>query len=334
MCLYTNNQKPFVAKRNYIVYKYLRKEGNNYVTPFQEKIVRLQDTIKAELKTNYDNDNGHRIMVGAGFVHAVLREYKNYDIAFKAIIKKGTEFYIGEDISDICAREIFITDEVVNEFPPLYEVMKPIIEDFIDDIFETEEKSCGSYRLANGTYVSPKAIFKQTIKLNDEVIGVVNFIKDNTTNIVGLDERKLSWCEIEYNKMVSVNKNNNINAQFDYDGKKNTKDVVSHKTYLEENYPAFYWCNNYVTKGTNKGDWYIGGCGEVKHLLYYNEFKINVALLILQTIQNNVNLIKKGFMWSSSEHNIYHAWTLYTSSVNFYCHSKNNQHWVRPFAAF
>ena len=192
MCLYTINRKPFVAKRDYIVYKYLRKEGNNYVTPFQEKIVRLQDTIKAELKTNYENDNGHRIMVGAGFVHAVLREYKNYDIAFKAIIKKGTEFYIGEDISDICAREIFITDEVVNEFPPLYEVMKPIIEDFIDDIFETEEKSCGSYRLANGTYVSPKAIFKQTIKLNDEVIGVVNFIKDNTTNIVGLDERKLS----------------------------------------------------------------------------------------------------------------------------------------------
>ena len=113
----------------------------------------------------------------------------------------------------------------------------------------------------------------------------------------------------------------------------NQKPFVAKRNYIVYKYLRKEG-NNYVTKGTNKGDWYIGGCGEVKHLLYYNEFKINVALLILQTIQNNVNLIKKGFMWSSSEHNIYHAWTLCTSSVNFYCHSKNNQHWVRPFAAF
>ena len=336
MCLYTINRKPFVAKRDYIVYKYLRKEGNNYVTPIQEKKVSLNDTIKAELRTNYNNDSviDYKIMVGSGFVHAVLCENESFNncIVFKAIIKKGTEFYISDSITDICAREIFITDEVVNEFPSLYDVMKPIIENFIDDIFETEEKSCGSYRLADGTYVSPKAIFRQTINLDDEVIGVVNFINDNTTNVVGLEERKLSWCNLEYNKID--NEKNYIRAKFDYDGKKNTKDVVSYKNYSEENYPAFYWCTNYVTKGTNKGDWYIGGCGEVEHLIYYNMFKVNVALLILQPIQNNVNLIKEGFVWSSSNWNKYTAWGLYCSSGYIYGSGKNSQNQVRPFATF
>lgn len=318
MCLYTSNKKPFVAKRDYIVYKYLTKAGTTYFTPYQgTKIERFNDTLKAEITSYYSYNEGYKFSVADGFIHAVLCKNEGLDygncIAFKAIIKKGTEFYIGDGLCDICARELFITDEVVKEFPSLYDVMKPIIEDFIDDIFETEETSCGSYRMANGTYVSPKAIFKKTIKLNDEVIGIVNCIKDNTTNVVGLADRKLSWCNIEYDKIDNVTKNKKtsfFSAERDYNGKKNTKDVVSHKNYSEKNYPAFAWCDNYVTKGTNKGDWYIGGCGEVKELICHHMFKVNVALFILQSIQNNVNLIKDGFMWSSSEREKDTAWIL------------------------
>ena len=343
MCLYTSNKKRFVAKRDYIVYKYLTKEGTTYFTPYQQtKIERLNNTLKAEITTYYSYNESYKFSMADGFIHAVLCKNEDLDygncIAFKAIIKKGTAFYIGDGLCDICARELFITDEVVKEFPSLYDVMKPIIEDFIDDIFETEETSCGSYRMANGTYVSPKAIFKQTFNLNDEIIGVVNCITDNTTNVVGLEERKLSWCNIEYDKIDDVTKNKKTSvysAEMDYNGKKHTKDVVSHKNYSEENYPAFAWCDNYVTKGTNKGDWYIGGCGEVKELICHHMFKVNVALLILQSIQNNVNLIKDGFMWSSSERGKDTAWILdQCTGVTYGQTYKKFSGQVRPFTTF
>lgn len=343
MCLYTSNKKPFVAKRDYIVYKYLLKEGTTYFTPYQGiEIERLNNTLKAEIITYRSCNIGYKLSIANGFIHAALCKDEELDfgncIAFKAIIKKGTEFYIGDGLCDICARELFITDEVVKEFPSLYNVMKPIIADFIDDIFETEEKSCGSYRMANGTYISPKDVFKQTTKLNDEVIGIVNFIKNNTTNVVGLEEKNLVWCSLKYENRDIVIKNSKISvcqAKKDYNGKKNTIDVVSHKNYSEESYPAFAWCDNYVTKGTNKGDWYIGGCGEIKELVCYNMFKINIALLILQSIQNNINLIKEGFIWSSSESSRYTAWVLHSCACIPYSQTnKNLDGQVRPLAIF
>lgn len=343
MCLYTSNKKPFVAKRDYIVYKYLTKKGTTYFTPYQyTKIERLNYTLKAEITSYFSYNGGYKFSVADGFIHAVLCKNEELDygncIAFKAIIKKGTVFNIGDGLCDICASELFITDEVVKEFPSLYDVMKPIIEDFIDDIFETEETSCGSYRMADGTYVSPKAIFKQTFNLNDEIIGVVNCIKDNTTNVVGLEERRLLWCNIEFDKMDNVTKNRETSvysAERDYNGKKNTKDVVSHKNYSEENYPAFAWCDNYVTKGTNKGDWYIGGCGEVKELICHHMFKVNVALVILQSIQNNVNLIKDSLMWSSTEYDKGTGWILNQCTGDSYGGTKKNfSGQVRPFTTF
>lgn len=342
MCLFSRNRKPFVAKRDYIVYKYLCKKDATYFTPCQHTEVKINDSIKADSNTIYENDYcSYKISVGSGFVHAMLCKEYYFDAtceAYKAIIKKGTEFYIGDGLCDICAREIFITDEIVTEFPSLYEVMKPIIEDFIDDIFDTEEKGSGSYCLANGTYVSPKAVFKKTANLNDEVIGIVNFIKDNTTNVVGLEEKNLTWCTMGRNKTDIVTENPIINYHStgnDYNGKKHTKDVVSHTTYSEENYPLFHWCVNYVTKGTNKGDWYIGGCGEVKELIRYNMFKVNVALLILQSIQDNVDLIHiMNWMWSSAEHNHNFVWSLHPETGVIICFNKRSQHTVRPFITF
>ena len=37
MCLYTSNKKRFVAKRDYIVYKYLTKEGTTGSTIRRQK---------------------------------------------------------------------------------------------------------------------------------------------------------------------------------------------------------------------------------------------------------------------------------------------------------
>lgn len=66
------------------------------------------------------------------------------------------------------------------------------------------------------------------------------------------------------------------NALADFDGKKNTEDIVAECDKIkkliwklletnEEDYPAATCCNMYYTIGTKQGDWYLPSCGELAH---------------------------------------------------------------------
>lgn len=51
-------------------------------------------------------------------IHAYIRPV--YDLCFKAIIPKGTEFWIDQNKHEICARKLFITDQEI-QFKCVYD---------------------------------------------------------------------------------------------------------------------------------------------------------------------------------------------------------------------
>ena len=134
MCLYIGKKLPLVAKKDIVVYKYLDVSDGDYKTPYQDTPVTLNETLVAN-RVNYlckELYNGkHSISEGA--IHACLstKREKMGDVALKAIIKKGTTFYVQDDFAEIAATELFITDEEINcdiGSPDLIDVAKLYIE--------------------------------------------------------------------------------------------------------------------------------------------------------------------------------------------------------------
>ena len=116
----------------------------------------------------------------------------------------------------------------------------------------------------------------------------------------------------------------------DFDGEGNTKAVLSHYTYSPERYPAFALIANYQTKGTKKGDWHMGAAGEIIAIGRDNQFKINLAMALL----DNATMIDYEWLWSSSEYTGSNAWGLDPSDGNVDRNNKYGSLRVRAFAAF
>ena len=134
MCLYIGKKLPLVAKKDIVVYKYVNQYSGNYMTPYQYTPVTLNETLVAKTKrANCLCKNFEKYSIGEGAIHACLstKREKMGDVALKAIIKKGTTFYVQDDFAEIAATELFITDEEINcdiDSPDLIYVAKLYIE--------------------------------------------------------------------------------------------------------------------------------------------------------------------------------------------------------------
>lgn len=112
MCLITNNSKPLIAKKNIAVYKILDKDMYSIFYGYEYKLNQLN-------KTHINIEKaGHLFKINSGFhayhnkidvIDHFFKHHLNhsYYMICKAVIPKGSEYYIGDD-RDIVSNQLII----------------------------------------------------------------------------------------------------------------------------------------------------------------------------------------------------------------------------------
>lgn len=109
-------------------------------------------------------------------------------------------------------------------------------------------------------------------------------------------------------------------------GKSNTSKIVSQYG-NNTNYAAGY-CANYVTQGTNKGDWYLPSMGEL-NLLYKVKSVVNATLRLLDR-----SVFSEYYHWSSNEYGYNsRSWEL-DMRGGYGDYGKNGSFFVIPVLAY
>ena len=307
MCLYIGYKKPFVAKSDIIVYKYVNKKDGKYYTACRKYPVTTNEVMKADGNGDVVLNCFNKYRIEGGVIHACTTTFDNGfrgKICLKAIIRKGTEFYIQDDLKQVAAKELYITDEEVatrelyiNDEEVTDKRSTDLTEYLEDAIKNTESNGngvkVGYYRLSNGNFVNPFEYKAGTI------IGVVAFFNKNGDPVsIGINFKKLPWLKRPFNNKISSDISNDDTVE-DIDGMRHTKDILNSKDYDPDNFTAVEYCRNYYTEGTKPGDWYMPAIGEC--------VKITQNMLII-----NMSLSKAGFttfdlsyLWSSSERGVW-----------------------------
>ena len=163
------------------------------------------------------------------------------------------------------------------------------------------------------------------LTLSDEekaaAIAVIFYVGSSTDSLgektlgLGLVQGSdLCWCT-ETAAAYDVN----TYATSETDGSENMTSIKTVNDYGEENYPAFYYADNYSSQagnhvsGTNYEDeWYLPAKGELR-IIYNNKTTVDAAL----SAAGGTNLPESsGFFWSSSQYvrdddtMMYYAWKL------------------------
>ena len=125
MCLRAIHTQPKIAEEDIVCYKVLRKILFTYWTPYTKTFVRLNHLFKAKGEEEICLFRDPEI--GQGFIHAFTNKQRairlclnlyyedaifNNFIVVKAVIKKGTKYFLGKH-DNICAKEVFITNEII-----------------------------------------------------------------------------------------------------------------------------------------------------------------------------------------------------------------------------
>lgn len=153
MCLFTNRIKPLVASKDLIVYKELVIRDGKYYTPYQNVEVKLNSHLIAPTSTSKDMSLfGFNQINGEG-VHSYT--HLGEHMGFKAIIPKGTSFWISSDLKEIASTKLYITDEICNEETDLKEICDLLLK----ENFVKHEES--KIILLDKYHISTKYIGKQ-----------------------------------------------------------------------------------------------------------------------------------------------------------------------------
>ena len=332
MCL-TTNIKLMVAKNDITCYKVLLLcDNGSYVTPCQGTSAKLNETLKAENKRTYLEDGCNNI--DSGFIHALLivkdatGGFLGNCVVFESTIPAGTEFYVSDDFSEICARKIFITDKVVDKADG-HESISCIMNMLLDDYSQTIEE--GKVSIGDFCVVQPDGSKKYihrdeyAAEIDKDIIGVVGFYDENGNPVVISRESSVQrWSTIEFDKCPLIN-----NSVF-YDntllnGEELTENILKSRYYKPDGYPIFKWISEYKTKGTKSGDWYVGAVGELKKMSK-NIILINFSLFLLDGAE-----LLDDYYWSSSECSDTSAYNVYTANGYVYNSSKGGNYCVRAF---
>lgn len=333
MCLYIRDKKPQIAKRDIVVLKYLDQlDGKRYESPCQGTPVTLgklmvarPDTpyISYECKDLYDREISS---IGGGVIHAKLSESDDYGTyCAKAIIPKGTEYWIDSFGEEIAARQMLITEEEgSNE-----SVDTQLFEEILESALEKSGIRIGDYQMIDDSFVHPKKSIAKT-----KVRGIVcGFYENNEPIICALKMFREAWNSQDdfsigkpytygYNLLTSIEL---------FNGKEATREYIQKEYKNKSKFHAFRRCINYRKK--KREEWFFGALGETMTMLD-NAIYLNAAHKItgLGFIINSNN----WYYWSCSKGSSHRAWYSYLSGGRVYCSesSRMNVYSVVPFYAF
>ena len=278
MCLYIGKNSSFIAKSDIIVYKELKQIGkNDYVTPCQDFPVKLDNLLIPEGIAT-EKPCGFKYRIEEGTIHAYTSSNGN-DLKFKAIIKKGTKFWIQDDLTEVAAEKLYITSELAGkEETDLSEYIK----EFGVDVHLKDGRRC---------------------KITDsfdrkDVIGVYGY--DN--KVIALESKGLKLSD-DYQLPGHPKVIDDLSeAKKDLDGYGNTKQLKSLgiKSY------ALDYCEELGK------DWYIPSLGQVK-LVAENMLRINLTLKHL-----GKDTLPFSWFWSSTLESSKCAWDCCSIGGNWY----------------
>ena len=290
MCLIVSGKgNKFIAKKDIIVYKQLGESSCGYVTPCQKFPVKLNSEIvpkgKIELRSY-----GSKQCLDRGAIHAYAI-IPRPGIYFEAIIKKGTEFWIQDDLTQIAAEKLYLTDKEA-----FYKHSKPT--DFSDYLKEGVD-----VYLKDGRRCKITDFFDKK-----DVIGVYGY--DN--QVIALEYKYSRFFNEELPNEISKNnfiEENSCNCselitklEKDLDGYGNTKQLKA----LGIKSDALDYCESL---GKN---WYIPSSGELKKV-FKNQLRINITLQYLGIPQ-----IDSRWFWSSTLESPKYAWSCYSDGGGWY----------------
>ena len=278
MCLYIGKNSSFIAKSDIIVYKELKQIGkNDYVTPCQDFPVKLDNLLIPEGIAT-EKPCGFKYRIEEGTIHAYTSSNGN-DLKFKAIIKKGTKFWIQDDLIEVAAEKLYITSELAGkEETDLSEYIK----EFGVDVYLKDGRRC---------------------KITD------SFDKKDVIGVYGYDNQVIA-LEYKYSRFFNeelpneISKNNFIEEnscnrselitklEKDLDGYGNTKQLKA----LGIKSDALDYCEKLGK------DWYIPSLGQVK-LVAENMLRINLTLKNL-----GKDILPFSWFWSSTLKSFKCAW--------------------------
>ena len=278
MCLYIGKNSSFIAKSDIIVYKELKQIGkNDYVTPCQDFPVKLDNLLIPEGIAT-EKPCGFKYRIEEGTIHAYTSSNGN-DLKFKAIIKKGTKFWIQDDLTEVAAEKLYITSELAGkEETDLSEYIK----EFGVDVHLKDGRRC---------------------KITDsfdrkDVIGVYGY--DN--KVIALESKGLKLSD-DYQLPGHPKVIDDLSeAKKDLDGYGNTKQLKS----LGIKSDALDYCEKLGK------DWYIPSLGQVK-LVAENMLRINLTLKHL-----GKDTLPFSWFWSSTLESSKCAWDCCSIGGNWY----------------
>lgn len=303
MCLYIRDKQPRVAKRDIVVLKYLQKDDNEYESPCQETPVTLGKLMVAQPDTPYIRYEGRDpydreiSSMREGVIHAKLSEsndYSNYcNYCAKAIIPKGTEYWIDPFGTEIAARQMLITKEKGSNESIDIQLFKEILE-------SAPEKNgirVGDYQMINNSFVHPTKRIAKT-----KVRGIVcGFYEDESPIICALEMFTEVWDTNNNSKIGEYT--SGMEAMKLFNGREVTAQYKKQiKGKNKERFDAFEKCINY--RKDKKENWYFGSLGETMTMLD-NAAYLNAAH----------NITGLGFIintdywyWSCSEYTSDSSW--------------------------
>ena len=295
MCLYIGKNSSFIAKSDIIVYKELKQIGkNDYVTPCQDFPVKLDNLLIPEGIAT-EKPCGFKYRIEEGTIHAYTSSNGN-DLKFKAIIKKGTKFWIQDDLTEVAAEKLYITSELAGkEETDLSEYIK----EFGVDVHLKDGRRC---------------------KITD------SFDKKDVIGVYGYDNQVIALESIglplsDYYQLPGHPKviDDLSEAKKDLDGYGNTKQLKA----LGIKSDALDYCEELGK------DWYIPSLGQVK-LVAENMLRINLTLEHL-----GKDTLPFSWFWSSTLRSSQYAWYCCSLGDNRYddfsCNHVRYYRCVLPF---
>lgn len=344
MCLFTHNIKPMTCNKDIAVIKFLLLESRLGMlsTPYRFVTVRLGEMMKAkgkftELPLNYSDNR-----LDEGLIHASIKSNSAYidgkpkgRVAYKAIIKAGTPFFVSFDLGEVAATEMYLTEERVT-----YNNVDAIIGETQKTLHDTV-MSQGYMSNKDGVRVGDVLlpdlktfVHKEDITPDMEAIGIVGFMRpDGKPQVIALAQSLQPF----YNKEAFVFVADNYAKTFetvaeDFNGYEETNQYKQCLGVESESCPSFEYCLHYETPGTKKGDWYLPAAGEILQTVRNIAF-VNETLEMLG--KNNCNI--QAEMMDASKH----YWSSTISDFCVYGTALNNAQlctcntysyfYVRPF---
>lgn len=299
MCMYNTKQHPLVAKRDIIVVKYIKKSPGEDVwkTPCQCTRVELNKELiplKNRMEIRPCNSICNSITDGA--IHAFTvnndRDWDEYQ-AFKAIIPKGTKYFVDVNGRSIAARKLLITDEKISIKVP----DQSLIVDMLKQRPTVNGIAVGDFYFKDQGFMSPFDLTKEIIP---NISGVVIGFKDNGDPLI--------WS----GEVSSGIMDRNLHSQFDefISNPGDDAEGEKHKAAFLKNYPkfdkvrfeAYAKCMEYKPE---IGEWYIPAWKEQKIMIE------NLQFIYASAWYTRVNCILPiGWYWTSSEYNSYYYWNI------------------------